>query len=74
MLVQLDVTGERQNEQKIKRKERSKKEDAQNSKGREETTACGGVMFRLQMDGFQKQKDTVTLNELPRFIEAAVQK
>ena len=31
-------------------------------------------MFSLQMDGYQKQKDAGTLNELPRFIEAAVQK
>jgi hypothetical protein len=31
-------------------------------------------MFGLQKNGFQEQEEAGTLNELPRFIEAAVQK
>jgi hypothetical protein len=61
-------------ETKRKKKKLSKKEEVRNSRGKEETSMCGGVMFSLQMDGYQKQKDAGTLNELPRFIEAAIQK
>lgn len=31
-------------------------------------------MFSLHRDGYQKQKDAGTLNELPRFVEAGVPK
>jgi len=69
MLVQLDVTGQRKT--KKKNKEKKRRRSKLQRKRRNEFLRR---RVRLQMGGFQKQKDAGTLNELPRFVEAAVQK